>query len=302
MPLLSNLANALRTAPVAPSRVHAPRDALKPIVKWVGGKRGLLAELVSLMPPTYGRYVEPFCGGAALFFHVQPSQATLVDANENLIEMYRSVVADPVDLITELYWHQRSHNAAHYAKVRTRWNQGPDAARATDRAAAFIYLNKTCFNGLWRVNRKGEFNVPMGRYTNPKICDVDAIYAAAAALQDVILMSGDYTKGSQRVAAGDFFYFDPPYIPVSKTANFTAYTEGVFGETQHRELASVARTLACKGVHVMLSNSDTSLTRELYHDFQIAEVSRSGGMNSDPTKRQKVGELIITSYNTSQSI
>jgi DNA adenine methylase len=177
--------------------------------------------------------------------------------------------------------------------MRDRWNSGRVKA-ATARAAAFIYLNKTCFNGLWRVNRSGAFNVPMGRYTNPSICTPTVLRGAHTALALAELRNADYREAIADAERGDFLYFDPPYDPITRTANFTGYTAGLFGADDQRALAACARSLVRRGCRVMLSNSDTRFVRSLYRDFKIERVMCGRSINSNGKRRGKVSELIIT--------
>lgn len=277
-----------------PITAHPPRGVLKPVVKWFGSKRKLLPELVARMPAAYGRYYEPFCGGAALYLHVEPENAVLSDTNGDLVNVYRHIVKNVDDVVLDLEWHARKHSETFYYEVRERWNTGYYDPPNSNRAAAFLYLNKTCFNGLWRVNQEGEFNVPIGRYDNPRIVNEAELRAVAPAFARASITTRDFMMGAVGAQAGDFVYFDPPYIPASPTANFTTYTAGGFGETQQRELAGVARGLVERGVQVMLSNSDTPLAWELYKDFHVERVSRAGTVNSDATRRGRVAEVIIT--------
>lgn len=270
---------------------------MKPILKYVGGKARLLPELTKRMPKKYGRYFEPFFGGGALFFHVAPEIATIADSNLALVHMYRGVVSRTDDVIALLKRHQAQHHAylGYYNDVRAAWNRG-DYKGLGQHAAAFIYLNKTCFNGLWRVNLDGKFNVPKGAYKNPKICDEKNLLLAAEMLDCKQFTSGDFRETSSYAMRGDFLYFDPPYVPVSKTSDFTAYTEGGFGEVEQYALADHARTLVRRGANVMLSNSDVPLVHELYKDFHIDIVECGRAINSKGDKRGKVKEVIITSY------
>lgn len=268
-----------------------------PIVKWVGGKTKLLPELVARMPKQYGRYFEPFAGGAALFFHTDPLVARLGDTNKQLIEVYRTV-ADHVDEVMVWLEHHKAKHAReeYYYEVRDAWNEGHLDYNVAQNAAAFIYLNKTCFNGLWRVNRNGEFNVPRGDYENPSIYDEAQLRRAAERLRKAQLNWGHYKSTTIDATKGDFAYFDPPYDPVSKTSNFTAYTKDVFGKDQQIELSEHARALRKLGVLVMLSNNDTTFIRSLYSDFCIDNVKCGRSINSKGDKRGKVDEVIITSY------
>ena len=265
-----------------------------PIVKWVGGKSRLLGELTARMPERYGRYIEPFVGGAALFFRVAPPRALLADSNADLISLYTTLAVDVAGVIRRLERHRMEHDERHYYAMRAKWNERPAAWTNADRAAAFIYLNKTCFNGLWRVNRAGDFNVPIGRYTDPPICVPDALRAAHALLARSELRCCDYREAAADAARGDFVYFDPPYDPVAPTANFTSYTADAFGAEQQRELAATARQLVARGVKVMLSNSDTAFIRSLYKGFHIDRVKCPRAINSNAAKRGDVDEVIVT--------
>jgi DNA adenine methylase len=245
------------------------------------------------MPAHYGRYYEPFAGGAALFFRVSPQRATLADSNPDLIGLYTTIAKDVGAVIKRLEYHRDRHSEAHYYEVRSLWNDREASWASADRAATFIYLNKTCFNGLWRVNRSGDFNVPIGRYTDPPICVPDALHAAQAVLARAKLLCGDYRTAVEDAKRGDFVYFDPPYDPVAPTANFTSYTSGAFGPDQQRELSETARKLVARGCKVMLSNSDTPFIRSLYKGFQIDRVKCPRAINSNAAKRGDVDEVIV---------
>ncbi len=272
--------------------------AAAPIVKWVGGKTKLLPELRARLPGKYKRYYEPFAGGAALFFSLGPQDGCLGDMNEALIMTYTAVADCTSEVVDDLENHKRRHREddAYYYTVRDAWNEGRWVGDHAGRAAAFIYLNKTCFNGLWRVNRAGQFNVPKGDYKDPTIFDKDMLLAAAAVLRGTELLVGGYDVTSEPAQAGDFVYFDPPYDPVSKTSNFTSYTKDAFGKDHQKALAEHARKLKDRGVFVMLSNNDTSYVRSLYEDFCIDNVKCARPINSKGDKRGQVDEVIITSY------
>jgi DNA adenine methylase len=268
-----------------------------PIIKWVGGKSKLLPELRARLPKTYKRYFEPFLGGGALFFALTPKDSVLGDMNGALIEMYKAVALDVDNIIETLDMHRRAHaREAYYYEIRTMWNEGCWADVPAARAAAFIYLNKTCFNGLWRVNRSGEFNVPRGDYANPTVFDPAALRAASDVLRKASLRKTGYEQTTASATAGDFVYFDPPYDPVSKTSNFTSYTKDAFGKDQQKQLANHARELHKRGVYVMVSNNDTEYVRSLYEDFCIDTVQCGRSVNSKGDKRGKVNEVIVTSY------
>ncbi|MGN6107499.1 MAG: DNA adenine methylase [Kofleriaceae bacterium] len=264
-----------------------------PIIKWVGGKTKLLGELIQRLPDTFQRYYEPFAGGAALFFRVAPRRAVLADSNADLIGLYKTVASDVGSVIRKLELHRTAHDEHHYYQTRTRWNDRDISWSAADRAATFIYLNKTCFNGLWRVNRSGAFNVPIGRYVDPPICVPDTLRAAQSVLSRASLRCGDYRMATADAQRGDFLYFDPPYDPVTTTANFTSYTAGAFGADEQRELAETARMLVARGCKVMLSNSDTPFIRSLYKGFKIDRVKCPRAINSNAARRGEVDEVII---------
>jgi DNA adenine methylase len=268
-------------------------NSASPIVKWAGGKSKLLPELIARLPATWNRYYEPFVGGAALFFKIAPERAVLGDVNADLIAMYRGV-ADELPAVTRLLRvHQRRYSADHFYRTRTLWNTRRASWTLAARASSFIFLNRACFNGLWRVNRAGEFNVPFGRYTNPPICMPEVLGAAHTALQHAELRAGDYRATLRDAKRGDFVYLDSPYAPVSATSSFTSYASGGFGENDQRELAATARALVARGCHVLLTNSDTPLVRSLYAGFQLDRVKCPRSINSDASARGNVDELII---------
>lgn len=270
----------------------ARKSAAAPIVKWAGGKTKLLPELLARMPARFGRYYEPFAGGAALFFRVAPERAVLGDMNADLISTYRTIVEDASKAIGLLERHRKAHSKAHYYETRDLWNARRESSKAW-RAATFIYLNRACFNGLWRVNRAGEFNVPMGDYGDPLAGVAEKIRAAAPVLARALLCIGDYRATVGVPEPGDFVYFDPPYDPISPSANFTAYQAGGFTAEDQCHLSQLARRLRDQGVHVLLSNSDTPYIRSLYSDFQINAVQVGRAINSKGSKRGRVGEVII---------
>jgi len=272
--------------------------APRPFLKWAGGKGQLLPDLLKqvrkAMP--FGQYHEPFVGGGALFFELVASsalegKALLSDNNESLVEAYLGVRNRVESVIAILLQHKRKHSEKHYYSVRS----GDPKGRA-ERAARIIYLNRTCFNGLFRENSKGEFNVPMGSYVNPLICDGENLRACAKALKRAKVEQRPFETVLERVQPGDFVYFDPPYVPVSATSNFTSYDKEGFGENAQRRLAEVFAELARGGVKVLLSNSDTPLVRELYNDFEIEIVYANRMVNSRADRRGKIAELLVRSF------
>lgn len=274
----------------------------QPFLKWAGGKSQLLEQYEPFFPAEGGgSYYEPFAGSGAVFFHLRSRQDFaryhLAEINAALITCYR-VVRDAVDdLLARLREHQAQHAEAYYYHVRA-WDRTPEWAEASDveRAARLIYLNRTCYNGLWRVNSKGQFNVPIGRYKNPDIANEDRLRAASAALQGVTLAVEDFEGVLRRAERGDFVYLDPPYFPRSETANFTSYSAQDFGVYEHQKLALVYTELHRNGVRVMLSNSDTPFVRELYAGFRIETVQGRRAINSKADKRGPVSELVILNY------
>ncbi len=280
----SNAPKVARRKPVHPS----------PIVKWVGGKTKLLDELIARKPARYRRYFEPFFGGGALFFRLSPKTAVISDRNPDLINTYRCIAWNVEAVIRRLSRHRRLHNSEYYYETRARWNDVSRKRVDVERAATFIYLNKTCYNGLWRVNRKGEFNVPVGRYNEPSIYHPAHLREVSKVLQRCDLRSGHFADGVADAAKGDFVYFDPPYHPVSDTANFTSYTAGSFNAESQQELATVARDLVNRGCHVMLSNSDTPFIRKIYRGWKIDQVMCARAINSKASKRGAVAEVVIT--------
>jgi len=262
-----------------------------PFLKWVGGKRRLVPELRRLMPPKFGRYFEPFVGGGALFFAVRPSRATLGDANAELMNCYRMVRDEVGGVIAQL--RQHPYDKEHYYQVRALVS---NERYPIESAARTIYLNKAGFNGLYRVNSRGQFNVAFGRYTNPTICDEPNLRACSEALQDIEIWAGDFDELSSRALPGDFVYFDPPYVPVTDTADFTSYTSDGFGWEDQCRLAATFDALARRGVHVILSNSDVPAVRDLYRGYRIESVQAARSVNCNAGKRGKVGEVVVVHH------
>jgi DNA adenine methylase len=264
----------------------------RPFVKWAGGKAQILPALQAHVPPSYRTYYEPFVGGGALFFALAPARAVLSDANLRLVRTWRAVRDNVEALIQVLTECARKHSPEFFYEIRA---TDPDKATSDVEVAAwFIYLNRTCFNGLYRVNSKGKFNVPVGRYVNPQICDVDRLRACSRALVDVELEWADFRTVMERPRRGDFVYFDPPYAPLSATSDFTSYTEEGFTAKDQADLRDVARKLKARGVHVLLSNSSAPLIRDLYDDgFHIETVAARRAVNSQAASRGPVAELII---------
>lgn len=266
---------------------EAPRA--RPFLKWAGGKSQLLPEILRRLPDRFNRYYEPFLGGGAVFFALQPEKATLSDINHELIATYQAIRNDVEGVIHRL---RRQPNAEeHFYRLRS---QKHHRLSRPAQAARTIYLNRTCYNGLYRVNKRGEFNVPFGRYRNPRICDADNLRRVAATLRRSDVRRSNVFDLHRRARRNDLVYFDPPYDPVSATASFTSYTEFSFGRDEQAHLAELFRRLAERGVHVLLSNSDTPFIRSLYRGFRIERVRARRAINSAANKRGPVNELLIS--------
>lgn len=267
----------------------------RPFLKWVGGKGQLMAQLQPLLPSrTVRRYFEPFVGSAALFFALRPERATLSDVNAELVDCYRAVQTEVDGVIEALGAHRYEERA--YYRVR---EQDPATLSLPERAARTIYLNKTGYNGLYRVNRAGRFNVPFGRYTNPGFASresLENLRACSRALAGVELLLRDFGDVVRDAREGDLVYFDPPYVPLSDTSDFTAYVPGGFGPREQERLASVVDALSDRGVLVMLSNSDTPVVRDLYARYRIDVVKAARSINSRANRRGKVAEVVVRNY------
>lgn len=274
----------------------------KPFVKWVGGKRQLLAQFrrLNLYPPEKfdiktGRYFEPFVGGGAVFFDLLPEKGFLSDMNNELVTTYNVIKNDVDGLIVSLKKHK--NNKDYFLKIRV---QDPKTLSELEIASRFIFLNRTCFNGLYRVNNSGGFNVPYGKHGNPLICDEDNLKKVCKALQGIQIKHQDYKEVLKKAKKGDFVYFDPPYYPISKTASFTSYTAESFLDKEQIELRDTVLELNKRGCFVMLSNSDTPFINKIYSgfkDIQITKVEAGRMINSKGSGRGKITEVLVTNYN-----
>lgn len=263
------------------------RIAVRPILKWAGGKTQLIAQLLPHVPERFGTYIEPFVGGGALFFALQPERAILSDSNPELVNLYRQIASD-VDAVIDCLKRYRNTRDDYYG-VRAQVWQELDPSEA---AARMIYLNRTCFNGLYRVNRKGEFNVPYGRYPNPRICDEENLRAASEVLKRADILCGDFAEIlASHVQAGDFVFLDPPYVPVGKWGDFKRYTKEQFYEADHRRLAEATTRLRQCGAWSVLTNSNHPLVRELYADCSLQVIKTKRNISSDASTRS--GEDVI---------
>jgi DNA adenine methylase len=266
-----------------------------PFLKWAGGKARLLEQFEQLMPSRFAGYHEPFVGGGAMYFHLRPQRASLSDLNDRLITTYRAIRDDVGGVMERLADHRKNHGATHFYECRKRFNARRELSDS-DAAALFVYLNKTCFNGLYRENSRGEFNVPLGSYAQPTILDIEGLAAASRALQNSELRVAGFESVLDRARPGDLVYFDPPYVPVSRTSSFTSYTGAGFDSTLQVRLAQVFAELARRGVFVMLSNSDSRLVNELYAGWRIDRVRAPRSINSRATGRGAVSEVVVRSW------
>lgn len=273
-------------------------------LKWAGGKLQLIEQFENLFPSDFCNYYEPFIGSGAVFFYLKskskPNKVILSDTNEELINCFAVVRDKPSELIEVLLNHRKRHSKQYYYEVRDLESERLDSV---SRAARMIYLNKTCFNGLYRVNSKGEFNVPFGDYKNPSIFNRNTLYRASQMLQDAALRVMTFDKVLDFAGKDDFVYFDPPYIPLSKTSSFTRYSKSEFSIKEQNQLSEVFRALDSMGCFVMLSNSDHSLIRELYRDYDknIVVVRAKRKINSVGSKRGAINEIVVTNYLTANA-
>lgn len=270
------------------------------ILKWPGGKTKVLPQLQKLLPKNFNAYFEPFFGGGALFFYLHPSKATINDVNVTLMNLYCLVKEDPGSLIgvleslnTEHLSYNEDERKANYYKKRDEFN---NTNNTIFKSALFVFLNKTGFNGMYRENSKGEFNIPFGRYLKPRILNQDVINKTSDMLKNTNIKSGSYKNAVSDAGKGDFVYFDPPYNPLNSTSSFTSYSKDNFVEQDQIELSELYKELDKKGCYVMLSNSDTPLIRELYKNYNIHQVQVARSINSKASGRGKISELVVTNY------
>jgi DNA adenine methylase len=280
---------------IAIMSVHPTVLKVAPFLKWAGGKRRLLSQYAPFIPPqeSIAIYYEPFIGSGAVFFHLRPARAILADRNASLIQLYRAVQSNVEGVIAALLPHQ--NEAEYFYRIRS---QDVRQLTAVQRAARLIYLNKTCYNGLYRENSRGEFNVPFGRYKNPKICDPVRLRAAAAALANVTLQAADFADVLAKAGADDLVYVDPPYVPLSQTSSFTSYSRHGFDENDQIRLAETIHELSDRGCRVMLSNSIAPLVYDLYNNgrYHLHEITARRNINSKANGRGPIKELLILNY------
>ncbi|HUZ76605.1 MAG TPA: DNA adenine methylase [Chloroflexota bacterium] len=291
------LGHAPATACAATNDAEAQQSTdhgAKPFVKWAGGKRRLLAQMAPFFPTLQSgaRYFEPFLGGGAVYFHLQPAQAVLSDLNRELITAYRVIRDSLAELMADLDGH--GEDAAHYYATRAR---SVEELSPVEQASRFIYLNKWCYNGLYRVNSDGIFNVPRGRYSTPRqLYSAANLRAISRLLAGADLRVAPYQEALSSAQAGDFAYLDPPYAPLSSTAHFTSYTRHDFSQADQRALASALHDLDQRGVRFLLNNHNTPELRQLYEPFHVRVIKARRSINSRIDRRAGVEELVVTNY------
>ncbi len=271
--------------------------SVAPFLKWVGGKRQLMQVISEHFPTQFSTYYEPFVGGGAVLFHHQPKKAVINDVNAELINLYQVIKDAPDELIEDLKQHK--NEADYFYEIRA-IDRSPDYQEVSNikKASRMIFLNKTCYNGLYRVNNSGEFNSPFGRYGNPNIVNEETIKAVSNYLNEakVKIFNLDYQEALKNIRKGAFVYFDPPYHPVSKSASFTNYNQGGFSKDDQERLRDFCDTLDKKGIKFLLSNSDTPLIHELYKKYHIMLVKANRAINSNAKKRGGINEVLIKNY------
>lgn len=279
-------------------RKLAKNKLVVPVVKWVGGKRQLLSEISPLMPKRMTLYCEPFLGGGAVLFSRQPSKAIVNDINRDLISVYEVIRDEPELLIQSLKRHKNTAEYFYLIRDLDRDKEAYQKLPKVEKASRLIFLNKTCFNGLFRVNSSGEFNSPFGHYKNPNIVNEPVLRAVSKYFNsnDVQFYSEDFAKTLARVPRGAFVYLDPPYDPISDTSNFTGYNQGKFDRQEQIRLKQCCDELTSRGVKFLLSNSATSFILELYESYKIKTVRAKRAINSDASKRGAVEEVLIRNY------
>lgn len=281
--------------------IQKTNKLVAPVVKWVGGKRQLLPEIKKYSPKKFNTYFEPFVGGGAVLFEFQPKNAIVNDINKELINLYSVIQNNVEELIVKLSDTDTYSNTSEcYYKIREldREPQKYNKMTGIDRAARILYLNKTCYNGLYRVNSVGEFNSPFGSYKNPNIVNEITLRAVNKYFNEsnIKFLNVDFENAVKNAKKGDFIYFDPPYAPISKTSNFTGYNESGFEENEQIRLKTLCDILDKKGVKFLLSNSDCEFIRELYSDYNIVTIKAKRAINSNGNNRGTVSEVLIRNY------
>ncbi len=269
-----------------------------PVVKWVGGKRQLLTEINKYIPKKISTYYEPFVGGGAVLFSIQPQKAIVNDINKELINLYMVIKEKPGELIEELRTYKNISEEFYRIRSVDREEEVYSKLSDVKRAARIHYLNKTCFNGLFRVNSSGQFNSPFGNYKNPNIVNEVTIMSVSNYFNDanIVFKSGDYADSIKQARKGSFVYFDPPYDPLSDSSNFTGYTKGGFNKNEQERLKSICDKLDSKGIKFLLSNSSTKFIKDLYKDYNIVTVKAKRSINSNGDNRGEIDEILVRNY------
>lgn len=269
-----------------------------PVVKWVGGKRQLITEIEKYFPDKYSTYYEPFLGGGAVLFHFQPPKAVVNDVNNELINLYIVIKENVEELIYELEKHKNEKEYFYKIRALDRNKEFYESLTNVQKAARILYLNKTCFNGLFRVNNSGEFNTPFGKYKNPNIVDKITLTAVSNYFNqnNIKFMCGDFEEGVKGIRKGAFVYLDPPYDPVSDSSNFTGYSKEGFGRDDQKRLKKLCDKLNKREVKFLLSNSATDFIKDLYKDYEIEIIKAKRAINSKGDKRGEVDEVLIRNY------
>lgn len=274
---------------------------VKPFLKWAGGKGQLLEQLQGLFPKKYNAYFEPFIGGGAVFFSLSPKKATINDINTTLVQTYIYIKDDVEKVIKELkklekefLSKEQDDKKEFYYKIREKYNSLP--SNDFKRSLYFLFFNKTAFNGVYRENSKGGFNVPMGSYKNPKIVDEENLRAVSESLKNTTILNTSFAESVKKAKVGDFVYFDPPYHPLSTTSSFTSYSKDDFTKEDQIKLRDLFIELDKKGVYVMLSNSSAPFIKEIYSKYRQIPVYANRMINSKSDKRGKISEVVIMNY------
>lgn len=272
---------------------------VKPILKWVGGKRQLLSEISPMIPEKFNKYYEPFLGAGAVLFSLLPGKAIINDLNSELINVYKVIKEQPDELIKLLKEHTDNNNKEYFYQIRELDRQaGYESLSNVFKASRTIYLNKTAYNGLYRVNKAGQFNTPWGSYKKPRILDTDNILTMSEYFNsnEIEILNVDYKNALNSVSKGDFVYLDPPYLPISPSSAFTAYTSNGFGTKEQEELKKTCDVLDKQGVKFLLSNSYHPFLLDLYKDYNIKTVKARRSVNSQGHKRGKIKEILVYNY------
>ncbi|KKK41142.1 hypothetical protein LCGC14_0811270 [marine sediment metagenome] len=272
------------------------RENPHPFLKWAGGKRQLISQMLKYFPRNYNKFIEPFIGGGAVFFFMKPKISIIIDINEELINCYKVIKTNVKELIELLRNHKNEKDYYYNIRAIDRDEEKFSKMSNIQKASRMIYLNRCCYNGLYRVNRKGEFNVPFGKYNNPKFCDEGNLLAVSKTLENVSIIHNSFEICLDYAEKGDFIYFDPPYHPISKTSSFTSYTKENFESDSQQKLFNVFKNLDERDCKLMLSNSYNEYIKNLYNEYKIIKLDAKRAINSNATKRGNIKELLILNY------